>query len=397
MTIGKNFLEDFTSDDEIIQPPVTPVQEAEKPVEENQVTEEVVEVEKKEEVQQSVDKTETQLEADAKPTDKVEEEIKEEKPFELDDEAIKAYFKEKKGKEINSIDDLFKEPEASKNELEGLSEDALQFIKFNKETGRGFNDFAELSKDYTKLTPLEIAQKKAIDFSDGELSSSEAIEFLEKELNIDLSEDLDKFDLIKLKGYGKDWLNNKIQDQQKYKQPIEKKPQEQGPEMVTLDNGVMIQKEQYQNLLRQKEQYVEGLKKSQDNITTSTFEVVIDENGEEIKMNIPYDFSQKDKHDMLSSAQDTDKFIQDNYSKDGVIDYAKLQKGLFFAKEENLGKVISSAVNKARAEWIAESVKTRTNANFNTNKIPSETQKGRVVPIPGTKQSPVVPFSLEDF
>ncbi|AGO48615.1 hypothetical protein Phi18:3_gp103 [Cellulophaga phage phi18:3] len=401
-SIGKNFLNDFDfTDDNAATQPEAAVPEVKA---EEETTGEVVETPEvvTEEV---VEETTTEVKADTEVKEKPEVEVKKEekvveevKYIELDDDAIKAYFKEKKGKDIESIDDLFKTPEKAVDPLEGLSDEAIQFINYSKETGRGFSDFAELNKDFTKMTPLEIAQKKAIDFSDGEFTSSEAIEFIEKELNIDLSEDLDKFDLIKLKGYGKDWLNNKIQDQKKYKQPIERSASQEGPEMVTLENGVNIPKEQYENLTRQREQYLEGLQKSQDNITASTFQVTIDENGEEIKMDISYDFSQKDKHNMLSAASDTDKFIQESFSKDGVVDYAKLQKAMFFAQEENMGKVISSAVNKARAEWIEESVKNKTNANFSTkSKMPSEQQKGRIVPIPGTSSTSAIPFSVNDF
>ena len=395
MTIGKNFLSEFQDDTE---------KAAEVTNQEVENTEAA-----KEDAIEVVDETEHKPAEEVAITETENKEntaeiaivpVEEPKPIELNDDLIKAYFKDKKGKEINSLDDLFKEPKAAIDPYEGLSDSAIQFLKFNKETGRDFNDFAELNKDYSKMSPLEAARSRVAEMANGKLRGEEIDQYLEKKLNIDLSDtnEIDKLDLVDLENFGSDYIKNKIAEQQKYKQPIERKaPEQQGPEMVTLENGVNMPKAQYENIIRQKEQYLESLKKAQDNITASVFEVVIDENGEEKKMNISFDFGQKDKHSMLSDASDTDKFIQDNFTKDGVIDHAKLQKGLFFAKEENLGKVISSAVQKARAEWIAESIKNSTNANFNTKKLPSETQKGRVVPIPGTQPSYGVQFSSKDF
>ena len=61
---------------------------------------------------------------------------------ELDEKEVLSYIGKRYGKEINSIDELVSEREES----EPLPEDVAAYLKYKKETGRGFNDFAKLQK-----------------------------------------------------------------------------------------------------------------------------------------------------------------------------------------------------------------------------------------------------------
>ena len=68
-----------------------------------------------------------------------------EAPTELNEDEVLSYIGKRYGKEINSIDELVSQREES----EPLPEDVASYLKYKKETGRGFNDFAKLQKDYT--------------------------------------------------------------------------------------------------------------------------------------------------------------------------------------------------------------------------------------------------------
>lgn len=85
-------------------------------------------------------------------TEVVVEETVEQSTPELKDEDIVSYLKGRYNKEINSIDELFKEREAN----EDLPEDVSAFLKYKKETGRNIDDFIKLNKDFSKLSPEKL-------------------------------------------------------------------------------------------------------------------------------------------------------------------------------------------------------------------------------------------------
>ena len=67
---------------------------------------------------------------------------------ELEDTDVLTYLKNRYNKEINSVDELF----SARKEAEELPEDVSAFLKFKKDTGRGFEDFVKINKDYDKIT-----------------------------------------------------------------------------------------------------------------------------------------------------------------------------------------------------------------------------------------------------
>ena len=81
-----------------------------------------------------------------------EEVIQETTTPELKDEDVLSYIKGRYNKDINSVDELFKEREAN----EELPSDVSAFLKYKKETGRGIDDFMKLSKDFSKLSPEKL-------------------------------------------------------------------------------------------------------------------------------------------------------------------------------------------------------------------------------------------------
>jgi hypothetical protein len=81
-----------------------------------------------------------------------EEVIQETTAPELKDEDVLSYIKGRYNKDINSVDELFKEREAN----EELPSDVSAFLKYKKETGRGIDDFMNLSKDFSKLSPEKL-------------------------------------------------------------------------------------------------------------------------------------------------------------------------------------------------------------------------------------------------
>ena len=85
-------------------------------------------------------------------TEVVVEETVEQSTPELKDEDVLSYIKGRYNKDINSVDELFKEREAN----EDLPSDVSAFLKYKKETGRGIDDFMKLSKDFNTLSPEKL-------------------------------------------------------------------------------------------------------------------------------------------------------------------------------------------------------------------------------------------------
>ena len=132
----------------------TPIEPKQEQVQEEQVQEPVVQ---EEQVQEQVIQEQPQQEADLVPEQEIVKELEVseevlEKPqqFELDDSSILSYLKERHSLELSSIDDL------KQTEKQELSEDVEKFLQYKKETGRGFDDFVNLQKDWTKVNDASV-------------------------------------------------------------------------------------------------------------------------------------------------------------------------------------------------------------------------------------------------
>lgn len=68
---------------------------------------------------------------------------------ELNEEQVLSYIGKRYNKQINSLDELT----AQREEAEALPEDVAAYMKYKKETGRGFEDFLNLKKDYDSMDP----------------------------------------------------------------------------------------------------------------------------------------------------------------------------------------------------------------------------------------------------
>lgn len=87
---------------------------------------------------------------------------------ELNEEQVLSYIGKRYNKQINSLDELT----AQREEAEALPEDVAAYMKYKKETGRGFEDFLNLKKDYDSmsadslLTNYLIATQEGLDSED---------------------------------------------------------------------------------------------------------------------------------------------------------------------------------------------------------------------------------------
>ena len=140
-------LKELDADGNPIEPKQEPVVQ-EEVVQEEQAQEPVVQ----EEVVQE-EQPQEELVSEQEIVKELEEEVEEPQQFELDDNSILSYLKERHSLELGSIDDL------KQTEKQELSEDVEKFLQYKKETGRGFDDFVNLQKDWQKVDDLSVLKE----------------------------------------------------------------------------------------------------------------------------------------------------------------------------------------------------------------------------------------------
>jgi hypothetical protein len=295
-------------------------------------------------------------------------------------------YAKSKGKEVKSFDELFIEKEAVIQEKivnpweDVLDEEDKQYLTYKKETGRTRKDFDSLSTDYDSISSLELARERVRMESGQKLTNDQADAFLERKLGIDLSsaDDLDAYDAIELSTFSKSIREQKKIEQQKYRQPIA--PKEAG-EMVTLDNGATMRKADYDTMIMNHQKHLEQAKAAVNSVTGAAFKVGIDDNGTTRELNYGYEYSQEDKHGMLSIVSDINGEMERTYHTDKGFKHEQFSEDAWWMKPTNREKAIVSIVNKARAEAIEELMKNENNVNFSRGSMQGGNEKVRYVPI----------------
>ena len=136
---------------------------------------------------------------------------------ELKEEEVLKYIGDRYGREIKSFDELNQQ-----REEEPLPEDVSKYLKYKKETGRGFSDFAKLQKNYDEMEPDTLlkeyltATEKGLDADDIE----DLMEDYDYDEDIDDDKSIKKIKLAKKKtiAKAKDYFE---QQQEQYRVPLE--------------------------------------------------------------------------------------------------------------------------------------------------------------------------------
>lgn len=160
--------------------------------------------------------------------------------LEINDELVLKFLKEKKGKELSSLEELFVTPEP-------LPKDAEAYAKYKKETGRGLEDFLKIQRDIEKLPDQEkiseyLMAKEGYDAEDLE----HIMKQYEYDEDIDDPNDIaDK--KIKRKQLLKEATNYLNEQKEKYKAPLESNAQAIDPETRSIVEQYKQAQEAHQN------------------------------------------------------------------------------------------------------------------------------------------------------
>lgn len=136
----------------------------------------------------------------------------------LKEEDVLSYIGKRYNKQINSFDELM----AERGQAEEMPEDVAAYMKYKKETGRGFEDFIKLKEDYEAMDSDKLLKRYLHSTQEG--LDSDDIESLMEDYTYD--EDLDDESAVKrikiarkkVVAEAKKFFN---EQKEKYKMPLE--------------------------------------------------------------------------------------------------------------------------------------------------------------------------------
>lgn len=137
---------------------------------------------------------------------------------ELSEEKVLSYIGKRYNKQINSFDELMEQKQSN----EELPEDVAAYLNYKKDTGRGFDDFLKLRKDYDAMNPDMLLREYLAETQQN--LDAEDIDVLMEEYTFD--EDMDEESSIKRTkiarkkaiAEAKNYFNSQ---KEKYKFPLE--------------------------------------------------------------------------------------------------------------------------------------------------------------------------------
>jgi hypothetical protein len=137
---------------------------------------------------------------------------------ELSEEKVLSYIGKRYNKQINSFDELM----AERQESEPLPEDVAAYMKYKKDTGRGFEDFLKLRKDYDSMNPDQLL-KEYLSSTQKDLDEEDINTLMEEysyDESIDDESSVKKIKIARKKAIAeaKNFFN---EQKEKYKLPLE--------------------------------------------------------------------------------------------------------------------------------------------------------------------------------
>jgi len=281
--------------------------------------------------------------------------------LELSDEQVLAYLKEKKG--FNKDELSFEE---SKGDLE-IPEQVQKFLDYQKETGRGFEDFVELQKDWTKEDESVVLKKFL-----KEKNPYYTDEDIEDELSeFSYDEDLDdESDIKKINRKKKKLLNEALSylesQKEKYKAPTE------GSSVTSeIPEDYKLAKEKLQEIERVNQDSQALAQQKAQKFLEETNKIFNDEfKGFEFDLGEKVvSFKPAEVKDLINAQSDINNFLAKFVDDKGeLVDVKGYHKALSGAM--NVDKLAKHFYEQGKADAIADDAKDSKNINFSGRRVP---------------------------
>lgn len=230
---------------------------------------------------------------------------------ELKDEDVLSYIGKRYNKQINSLDDLVAERESA----EPLPEDVAAYLKYKKDTGRGFEDFLSLKKDFDAMNPDQLLKEYLTATQEG--LDGDDIEALMDDYRFD--EDLDDESTVKkakiakkkVLAEAKKYFNSQ---KEKYKMPLESS-------VVSVSDEERQVYESYKQYIKEAKGIEEETKRKRQWFDQKTDEVFSNEfKGFEFNVNDKkIMFSPGDANELKRSQATPQNFINKFLDEQGLI------------------------------------------------------------------------------
>ncbi len=232
---------------------------------------------------------------------------------ELNEEEVLKFIGNRYGKEIKSLDELNQQ-----REEEPLPEDVAKYLKYKKETGRGFDDFAKMQKNYDEMEPDRLlreylsATEKGLDAED----ITDLMEDYQYDEDIDDEKQIRKIKLAKKKtiAKAKDYF---AKQQELYKVPLESR-RDSSPEVETEEYKA------YKQYIAEAKTVEERNSRAREVYLEKTNNVFSEFKGFEFTLddNKVY-FSPGDSDELLKVHSNPSTFIQQYQEEDGSLKNAE--------------------------------------------------------------------------
>jgi hypothetical protein len=306
------------------------------------------------------DKEEVQLEKE------IEKEV--EKEIELQENDVLSYINSRYDKEINSVDELFSE----RQDNEELPEDVSKYLKFKKETGRGFNDFVKVNKDYDSLEDNNVLQEY-YSLTEKDLDKEDIEYLMEDKFSYD--EELDDEKEIKKKNIAK---KRELSKAKKYLNELKDTysiPLESSGSSMSEDS--LKEVEAYKKYIQESTSIKEANQKKSEYFTKKTNDVFYSEfKGFEFNVGdkkISYAYG--DAQEMKSKQSDLNNFINKFLDNDGLINDAKGWHSAISAAMDP-DKFAQYFYEQGKSDAIGDVSKKSKNINMNVRQSPQVIGEG---------------------
>jgi hypothetical protein len=239
---------------------------------------------------------------------------------EIDEDRVRNFLKERY--QIESIEDVLKKPEQ-------LPEDVDAFLRYKKETGRGFDDYMNLQKDWSKVNEVELLRQYYKE-TNAHLDDEDISYLIEEKFSFD--EELDDLrDVKKKKVAMKDELykakNHFEALKEKYKAPLESSAASLPEEYQKAYSFYSEYTEQSQKDAQLQEERSKAFMEKTNNLFTEEFKGFEFDLGEKKQL-----FAPKDVSRVKEVQSDITNFFNQHIDQNGFVkDAAAYHKAIFAA------------------------------------------------------------------
>ena len=312
-------------------------------------------------VQEIVEETPPQEQVVAETKTVVEEKIKDEvieKPFELDDNSILSYLKDRHNLEVESIDVL---KNTGKKQEQSLPEDIAKFMEYKKATGRSFDDYAKLQQDWSQVDDTSV-MREYYKQTKPHLDAEEIDYLMNEEFSYDSELDDDK-DIKKKKIAYKEELykarNHFESQKEKYKAPLESRNAEIPEEYREAFNFYNQYREQSEQETKAQQERSRVFMEKTNSLFSNEFKGFEFKAGEKKQFYKPSDVNR-----VKEVQSDISNFFNQHLDENGIVkDINAYHKALYAA--QNADAIFNFAYEQGRADATDGIVKETKNIDMN--------------------------------